>query len=111
MGTETDKFFLFKLLLSQPNSNQNSISIKAKESEGEQAVKDAIDAGYRHIDSAFAYENEKVVGNGVRAKIDEGVIKREEIFITTKVITNRGKRRNEFFIPFLFSVMEYIPRA
>lgn len=49
------------------------------------AVKDAIDAGYRHIDTAFLYANEVDVGSAVRTKIDEGVIKREDIFITTKV--------------------------
>lgn len=48
-------------------------------------VKDAIDAGYRHIDTAFAYSNEAEIGKAVRAKIDDGVIKREDIFITTKV--------------------------
>lgn len=51
----------------------------------ERAVKEAIDAGYRHIDTAFAYNNEVDVGRGVNARIGEGVIKREDIFITTKV--------------------------
>lgn len=52
---------------------------------GEQAVKDAIDAGYRHIDTAFLYGNEKEVGNAIRAKIEDGTIRREDIFVTTKV--------------------------
>jgi aldehyde reductase len=51
----------------------------------EQVVKDAIDAGYRHIDTALFYENEKEVGAAVRAKIAEGVIRREDVFVTTKV--------------------------
>ena len=45
------------------------------------AVKTAISLGYRHIDTAQAYENERGVGEGVR----ESGIAREEIFVTSKV--------------------------
>ena len=46
---------------------------------------DAIAIGYRHIDCAMAYGNEDEVGEGIKAKIDDGTIKREDIFITSKV--------------------------
>ncbi|XP_052757127.1 aldo-keto reductase AKR2E4-like [Galleria mellonella] len=52
--------------------------------EVEQAVKWAIDAGYRHIDTAFAYKIEDQVGRAVNAKIG-GELKREDLFITTKL--------------------------
>ena len=45
------------------------------------AVREALDAGYRHIDTATAYENEEEVGRAVR---DSGLA-REDVFITSKL--------------------------
>ncbi|SJM83377.1 probable D-arabinose dehydrogenase [NAD(P)+] heavy chain [Zygosaccharomyces bailii] len=50
-----------------------------------QAVKTAIKAGYRHIDTAWAYGSEPYVGEAIKELLEEGVIRREDIFITSKV--------------------------
>ena len=50
------------------------------------AVYAAIKCGYRLIDTARYYGNEDAVGKGVRKAIDEGILKREEIFITSKIM-------------------------
>jgi glycerol 2-dehydrogenase (NADP+) len=54
---------------------------QSKPNEVREAVKVALQCGYRHIDTALAYGNEEEVGQGIR---DSGV-PREEIWITTKL--------------------------
>ncbi len=49
------------------------------------AVVEAIKVGYRHIDTAESYENDEQVGKAVNNCIKEGIVKREELFITTKL--------------------------
>ncbi|KAL2022845.1 hypothetical protein VTK56DRAFT_4376 [Thermocarpiscus australiensis] len=61
---------------------------QSKPGEVEKAVEAALRAGYRHIDTAYGYENEKEVGIGMRAS----GVPREEIWLTTK-LDNRWHKR------------------
>ncbi|EMG49897.1 ARA1 D-arabinose dehydrogenase [NAD(P)+] heavy chain [Candida maltosa Xu316] len=45
----------------------------------------AVKAGYRHIDTAWFYGTEKYIGEALKELFDEGVVKRDDLFITTKV--------------------------
>ena len=49
------------------------------------AVKEAVRAGYRHIDCAAVYGNEKEIGRALKELIDEGTVTRQELWITSKV--------------------------
>ncbi len=49
------------------------------------AVKHAIKHGYRSIDTAMIYKNEEKVGEGIREALEENDLKREDLFITSKL--------------------------
>ena len=57
----------------------------SKPGECKQAVLSALKSGYKHIDTAMAYENEHEVGEAIAEAIAEGIITREELFVTTKL--------------------------
>jgi len=52
------------------------------------AVKQAIKLGYRHLDCASIYGNEKEIGGILKEVFAEGIVKREELWITSKVWNN-----------------------
>lgn len=51
----------------------------------EEVVYNAIETGYRLIDTAASYMNEVQVGNAIKRAIDEGIVTREEIFVVSRL--------------------------
>jgi diketogulonate reductase-like aldo/keto reductase len=53
--------------------------------ETKQAVKTALGVGFRHLDCAERYRNEEAVGEAMREAFEAGTLRREDMFLTTKL--------------------------
>lgn len=58
---------------------------KLNDDECIRVVREAIDLGYRHFDTATLYKNEEALGTALNQAIDAGDVTREDLFITSKV--------------------------
>ncbi|APG59379.1 aldo/keto reductase [Christiangramia salexigens] len=67
---------------------------KSEKGEVTQAVKTALNNGYKHIDCAAVYDNEAEVGEAFEEVFGEGEIKREDIWITSKLWNNAHKKED-----------------
>nr|CAD7402849.1 unnamed protein product [Timema cristinae] len=51
----------------------------------DESIDAALEAGYRHIDTAYLYGNEAAIGRALKRWFDSGLLKREDLFIVTKL--------------------------
>ncbi|KAJ8973048.1 hypothetical protein NQ317_011328 [Molorchus minor] len=64
---------------------------RAQPQEVQDAITVALEKGYRHIDTAFNYNNEEAIGDALKKWFESGKGRREDLFITTK-LPNCGNR-------------------
>jgi diketogulonate reductase-like aldo/keto reductase len=57
-----------------------------------QATKAALDVGFRHLDCAERYRNEEAVGDAIQDAFKAGMLRREELFVTTKLWNTNHRR-------------------
>jgi diketogulonate reductase-like aldo/keto reductase len=55
------------------------------------ATKSAVEAGFRHLDCAERYRNEEEVGLAVKEMLADGTVRREDLFVTTKLWNNNHR--------------------
>lgn len=66
----------------------------AQGKELKESIKAAITQGYRHIDTASNYKNEHLVGEAIQECIEENLVQRQDLFVTTKLWNNSHRRKS-----------------
>ncbi|MGK7930292.1 MAG: aldo/keto reductase [Microcystaceae cyanobacterium] len=85
------------MIKSYPLSNGDRIPVlglgtwKSAKNEVYQAVKDALSIGYEHIDCAAIYGNEEEIGQALGESFSKSILKRENLWITSKLWNNAHK--------------------
>jgi len=83
-----------------PISNSSTIPAlglgtwKSSKGEAAQAVTKAIEIGYRHIDCASIYQNQKEIGTALGSALSAGQVKRDELWITSKLWNNAHAKKH-----------------
>ena len=69
---------------------------RLKEEERISCVRTAVETGYRLFDTAAACQDEQAVGTALRQAVEDGLVKREELFLTAKLsLQDVGENRTE----------------
>jgi alcohol dehydrogenase (NADP+) len=58
---------------------------KTRPEEAHETVLNAVRMGYRHLDCASTYGNEKEIGEALRVLMGEGIVRREDLWVTSKL--------------------------
>lgn len=66
-------------------------SLIADRAAAKQAIKTALEVGFRHIDSAELYRTEDVVGEAIEEALEAGTVTREALFVATKLWNNNHR--------------------
>jgi diketogulonate reductase-like aldo/keto reductase len=67
---------------------------KVEEESAPHLVKEALVAGYRHLDCACDYGNEPQVGEGIASALKEGICRREDLWVTSKLWNTYHARKH-----------------
>lgn len=73
---------------------EKGVRVEPTGDEVEKSVAWAIEAGYRHIDTAHIYSTEEQVGRAVNKKIADGTVSRSELFVATKLWNDKHQRED-----------------